>query len=119
MAKYYNKSRGPLTITLSDGTTVPIRGKSWSQDIPRALEGSSDLMQKVKRGLLRRGPELRSEPVVTVSEVEVEKKVSEPVVSSVEEPPAPVVVEPPKKSRRKKKKKTSSEEESKTSSTKE
>ena len=52
--RYYNTTRGPITVVLRDGSLHSFPGKRWSAPVPERLEGSSDLVQKVKKKLLKR-----------------------------------------------------------------
>lgn len=55
MARYYNKTRGPLSFALRDGTPVLVRPKSWTMEIPPEQDGSSSLAQLKRKGFLIRG----------------------------------------------------------------
>ena len=65
MPLYYNKTRGPLPLSLPSGSTV-VAPKSFI-DISRTDEGCSSVAKYVKKGLLV-APKLRpvSEPVAAV-----------------------------------------------------
>ncbi len=89
MAKYYNKSKGPLAVVLKGGNSVAIPGKSWIR-IPTDQESSADLHRYVKKGFLVRSsaedPKPSKQPVV--AQVTESPKVEvAAVVSSVVEAP--------------------------------
>ena len=67
MAKYYNKMRGPLSVSLRDGSPLVCLPKRWSEDIPLEKEGSASLQRAVRKGHLVRqivvpAPVVKSSP---------------------------------------------------------
>lgn len=94
MAKYYNKTRTPLSATLRDGSTAYFAPKRWTKLTP-AQEGAAAVIQLVKKGFLARRADAVPAPV------EVPKPepapaapepapVPEPVLPKAPEPPEPV-----------------------------
>ncbi len=53
MARFFNKTRGYITISLRDGTPMPVGPKRWV-DIDPSNESSVSLMAAVRRGDLIR-----------------------------------------------------------------
>ena len=60
--RYYNKTRGPITVVLRDGSLHSFPPKKWSEPVPSRLEGSSDLVQKCRKNLLKRESPKAPEP---------------------------------------------------------
>ena len=119
MAKYYNKTRGPVTVTLFDGRAMVIRPKKWSEDVPLELEGSSSLAQLMRKGVLvrERVPVAKEEPVVSVAKKSAKREADIAQIEVVEVEKSEEVEEKPISSKKKKRKtKTSKEEGPKTSS---
>jgi len=83
MPRYYNKTRGPLPLSLPSGSTVaPAKGYI---EIAREDEGCASVVRYVKKGLLA-PPKLRAKaPVPTPAPV----KVPTPIIKS-EPTPAPL-----------------------------
>jgi hypothetical protein len=71
MAKYYNKSSGPLAVALKSGRPGLLAGKSWTE-IPAEEEGSEDLIR-----LLRKEFIVRYEVPVDVLPEETSESVSD------------------------------------------
>jgi hypothetical protein len=80
MARYFNKTRGPVNVSLRDGSPLFI-GRKATVDIEPEQDGSASLHAAVRRGLLTRLKEKAPRP-------EPEKQV--PVVA----PPPPPPTEP-------------------------
>jgi len=55
MGKYYNKTRGPLSATLRDGSVMVFKPKAWVT-VADSLASSSSMVGHVRRGLLVRSP---------------------------------------------------------------
>lgn len=53
MGDYYNKTRGPLSMTLNDGTASSVPPKTWYYISP-ANEGSASVQKLVAKGFLVR-----------------------------------------------------------------
>jgi hypothetical protein len=53
MGDYYNKTRGPLSVTFNNGAAAAIPPKSWLT-ISAANEGSNSIQQLLAKGLLIR-----------------------------------------------------------------
>lgn len=75
MAKYYNKSSGPLAVALRSGRPGLLAGKSWTE-IPAEEEGSEDLIRALRKGFIVRyeapaeGPaEVLAEAAPSVSDI--------------------------------------------------
>jgi hypothetical protein len=83
MAAYYNKTRGPLSITLANGESMCLGTKKWVTLSPED-EGSSSLAEALRRGFLVKS--------------KIDATVLAPVVAPVPAPAiqsAPVAVTPP------------------------
>lgn len=104
MGDYYNVTRGPLSVTLNDGSAASVTPKKWFYVSP-ANEGSASLQQLVSKGFLVRAKVPITQPEVEVEVVEVAPDaVPAPVPAPVpyglsespksEVSPAPTVVEP-------------------------
>lgn len=83
MADYYNTTRGPLSVTLNDGSSMAIPPKGWIFVDP-ANEGSASIAKLCSKGFLVRSAVARSEPVAVVVPV-----VAVPVVPEVKVEPVP------------------------------
>jgi len=77
MGDYYNKTRGPLSVTLNDGSAASVSPKTWLYVTP-ANEGSPTIVKLVEKGFL-----VRSKVALTA------ELVAAPVVAA---PVAPVAV---------------------------
>ena len=91
MAKYYNKTRGPVSVALLNGETIVFAAKTYTE-VAREQEGSPALIRARRSGRLVR---------MAVPEVVVEKVA--PVVAKPKEVPE-VKGEPKVKKAEKKKK---------------
>lgn len=72
MAKYYNKSSGPLAVALRSGRPGFLAGKSWTE-IPAEEEGSEDLVRALRKGFIVR----YEVPVVAAAEAPPEESPAE------------------------------------------
>lgn len=88
MAEYYNKSSGPLVVTLSGGRSLYLHGKAWSTVSPED-EGAEDLIAYLRKGFLVRFEHDK----VTLAEPDAEAPAIKPglVSLAVEPVDAPVV----------------------------
>jgi hypothetical protein len=85
MAKYYNKTRGPLAVSLSSGASAIIPPKTWVE-IDAADAGSPDMISLVGRGyLVKSKVEELSAPAEPVAP---EAPVPAPAPEPVKAPPA-------------------------------
>ena len=81
MANYYNKTNGPIAVTLSSGKVVLIPRKSWYTIEPRD-DGNPSIQQSLNNGDLILGRP--SIPVVVASVMKaIPSAVSEPVAQPV------------------------------------
>lgn len=85
MARYYNRSSGPVAVTLTDGSAVSIPGRSWAI-LPDGLDGSGSVAKQVRKGTLVRAP---AELVEPVKAPEAPKKVEKRVKAKVKPPKPP------------------------------
>ena len=83
MAKYYNKTNGPLTLGLRDGSSALVASKKWIT-ILSSQDGSTDLIKKVQKGYLVRKKESGKSPSILKTEP-LEKKVVVSEISPKEE----------------------------------
>lgn len=81
--KYYNSTRGPLSVPLQDGRSLIVRPKAWSSDILPDNEGSPELLRLVSRGYLRRSTRVE-EPIAPIVEETVE--IQQPAIAPDSEP---------------------------------
>lgn len=94
MGKYFNKTRGPISINLGNGKCV-IASPKGTLYIAPAFDGAADLLAKVASGDLVRMQELvvTTQPVLTMTD---EEYVQHKLMSALKiEPPAAVAVEAP------------------------
>ena len=77
VVKYYNRTRGPLSVTLASGASTAVAPKSWI-DVPIDEDGSANLGELVLKGLLVRAA------------VQPEPEPVQPEISVVASAPAPV-----------------------------
>jgi hypothetical protein len=73
MGDYYNKTRGPLSVTFNDGSVAAVSPKTWLYVTP-ANEGTSCIQRLVAKGFLVRSTVPRtvvSAPLVEVPTVAV------------------------------------------------
>jgi len=89
MGDYYNTTRGPLSVTLNDGSAMSVSPKKWIYVTP-ANEGSDSLQRAVSKGFLKRALVPITQPPAPVVVPAVE-----PVV--VAEPAAVVAAAPAEK----------------------
>ena len=81
--KYYNPARGPFSLSIAGIGSIFIGTKSWSEDIPADIEGSSEFRTAVQKGFLVPGRrDAASTPAL----------VAAPVAAAVIAPAAPVVL---------------------------
>jgi hypothetical protein len=85
MARYYNKSRGPLALTLRDGRCTVARPKEWIEIEPRD-EGSSSVIFYRRKGVLHRAPDSSEAPVEASPPEVPEPGVPQPTESVKAEP---------------------------------
>lgn len=80
MAKYYNKTNGPLTLGLRDGSSALVSPKSWISVYPHQ-DGSTDLIKKVQKGyLVRKEVSVKSPSISKTASLEkVEVMESNPI----------------------------------------
>jgi len=90
MGDYYNKTRGPLSVTLNDGSAASITPKTWLT-ISAANEGSASVQKLVAKGDLVRSKMMPDPvapvapaPVVSEAPVAEEKAVVSSAASKVE-----------------------------------
>jgi hypothetical protein len=99
MAKYYNRSRGPLNVPLRSGNSLSIPPKSWVE-IPLKDEGSERVITYLRKGYLVRQAESPPPAPVKAPEVTESPKAPEaPVAEAPKEetkPEAEVVSQEPK-----------------------
>jgi hypothetical protein len=62
MGRYYNKTRGPLGLSLLSGKAASVPPKTWVELDP-ADEGSPSVINYIRKGFLHRAPD-RPEPEV-------------------------------------------------------
>ena len=86
MADYYNKTRGPLAVTLRRGGSMSVGPKAWCF-IEAADEGSESLTDLVRKGFLVRSlvPQTNPTPADTSPQKAVipVEKVVEPTANQV------------------------------------
>lgn len=91
MTKYYNTTRGPIAVSLSNGKSLLVLPKTWGE-IDAADEGSPDLASNVRKKFLVRSklnaPPQEDPKTVAVSEVVV---VSPTTIKSKEKEPSKTV----------------------------
>ncbi len=71
MVRYYNRTRGPLAVTLASGKSVAVAPKSWLEIAPEE-DGSASLMTHLSKGHLVRAavqPVLDAPVAVVVPEI--------------------------------------------------
>lgn len=108
MARFFNKTRGYITVSKRDGTPMPVGPKRWV-DVDPSDESSVSLMAAVRRGDLIRelvpseppvapapSEELSDPPVAPVVVAAVGTAVAKPSSTDVRSAPVPVSTDPKK-----------------------
>ena len=82
MGDYYNTTRGPLSVTLNDGSSCAVSPKSWIYVAP-GNENSASISKLVQKGYLVKAAVARTvpaaAPVVAPTPAPVPAKVEAPV----------------------------------------
>lgn len=90
MGDYYNTTRGPLSVTLNDGSSCAVSPKSWIYVAP-GNESSASITKLVQKGFLVRSSVARTAvavpPVPAPSAAPVAKPEPKVEVSEVKPPP--------------------------------
>jgi len=97
MGDYYNTTRGPLSVTLNDGSAASVVPKKWFYVTP-ANEGSSSIMKLVEKGFLVRAKvAITPEPAAVVAASTAAVATAAAVASEKSEaPPVPAASAPSK-----------------------
>ena len=83
MGRYYNKTRGPLGLSLVSGKSTSVPPKTWIEIDP-SDEGSPSVINYLRKGFLHRAPD-RPRP----SEVEAKEEAAPEVSAASEKQPQP------------------------------
>lgn len=93
MADYYNTTRGPLSVTLNDGTSCSLPPKAWIYITP-GNENSASISKLTSKGLLVRSKVALTAPPIEAVAVAVEVAPVTLVKAVEVEVPAPAPVAP-------------------------
>lgn len=93
--RLFNKKRGPLAVTLNNGTSLLFKGKSWTE-VPSGQESSPLLFHYIKIGLLYKEvlKEKKVKEILKKEEIILEKIQNSLPVIEVKEVKEEVVEEP-------------------------
>lgn len=89
MGRYFNKGRGNLPLTLSQGKAISVPGNSWV-NLEGRDETTASVRRAVQKGMLHRAPEAKEEvktpapeaPVLPVAEVKAGDEVKADTASA-------------------------------------